>query len=39
VHDKWEGGVVGLDGALYCMPQNAKFVLKVDPPATAMEEV
>ena len=29
-HDKWEGGVVGLDGALYCMPQNSKFVLRVD---------
>lgn len=30
MHDKWEGGVVGLDGALYCMPQNSKYVLRVD---------
>ena len=29
--EKWEGGVVGNDGVLYCMPQHAKHVLKVDP--------
>jgi len=30
-HEKWEGGVEGPDGALYCMPQEATCVLKIDP--------
>jgi len=29
--EKWEGGVVGPDGALYCMPQEATCVLKINP--------
>lgn len=29
--EKWEGGVVGLDGNMYCMPQHAKRVLKIVP--------
>lgn len=29
--DKWEGGVVANDGAMYCMPQRSKIVLKIAP--------
>ena len=28
---KWEGGVVGNDGALYCMPMVCDYVLRIDP--------
>ena len=28
--NKWEGGVVAEDGALYCMPMVAKRVLRID---------
>ena len=27
--DKWEGGVVGADGSLYCMPMRSKTVLRI----------
>ena len=27
---KWEGGVVGEDGALYCMPMVSKRILRID---------
>ncbi|CAL1127965.1 unnamed protein product [Cladocopium goreaui] len=30
LQDKWEGGVVA-NGVMYCMPQNAKRVLKIAP--------
>eukprot|EP00820_Chromera_velia_P020875 Cvel_29471.t1-p1 / transcript=Cvel_29471.t1 / gene=Cvel_29471 / organism=Chromera_velia_CCMP2878 / gene_product=hypothetical protein / transcript_product=hypothetical protein / location=Cvel_scaffold4039:8758-10065(+) / protein_length=436 / sequence_SO=supercontig / SO=protein_coding / is_pseudo=false len=29
--EKWEGGVEGPDGCLYCMPMRAKTVLKICP--------
>lgn len=29
--EKWEGGVVGVDGAMYCMPQASMHVMKIDP--------
>ena len=32
-HEKWEGGVVGDDGCLYAMPQQALKVLKIQPAA------
>ena len=31
---KWEGGVVSKDGALYCMPMQAKRVLRIAPEGT-----
>ena len=30
--NKWEGGVVGPDGACYCMPNNHRRVLRISPP-------
>lgn len=27
VIEKWEGGTVGNDGCMYCLPQQAKHVL------------
>lgn len=30
--NKWEGGVVGKDGACYCMPLNHRRVLRISPP-------
>jgi len=30
-NDKYEGGVVGPDGALYCMPLNSKHVMRIVP--------
>ena len=30
----WEGGVVGLDGALYCMPLKCDRVMRIAPPGT-----
>ena len=29
--EKWEGGVVGNDGVMYCMPQQCRYALKIDP--------
>jgi len=29
--DKWQGGFLGLDGSIYCIPENANKVLKVIP--------
>ena len=31
--EKWEGGVLGDDGIVYCMPQQSQLVLKIVPPA------
>lgn len=31
--NKWEGGVMGLDGTMYCMPLNCRYTLKVTPGA------
>ena len=34
--EKWEGGVEGKDGCMYCMPMVSKLVLRVTPgPAVA----
>ena len=30
--NKWEGGVLGPDGACYCMPNNYHRVLRISPP-------
>ena len=29
--EKWEGGVVGRDGNMYCVPQMASHVLRIKP--------
>mmetsp|Transcript_30396 Transcript_30396/g.45838 ORF Transcript_30396/g.45838 Transcript_30396/m.45838 type:complete len:386 (-) Transcript_30396:11-1168(-) len=33
--DKWEGGVVGSDNCMYCMPQRGKYVLRILPETLA----
>jgi hypothetical protein len=29
--EKWEGGVIDRDNNLWCVPQNAKLILKITP--------
>ena len=29
--EKWEGGVLAADGAMYCIPLNSKHILKINP--------
>ena len=29
--EKWEGGVLAADGAMYCVPLKSKYVLKINP--------
>ncbi|CAD7940627.1 unnamed protein product [Amoebophrya sp. A120] len=31
VKEKWEGGALGLDGSMYCLPQQARHVLRIHP--------
>ncbi|CAD7959007.1 unnamed protein product [Amoebophrya sp. A25] len=36
--EKWEGGTVGLDGAMYCLPQQSKKVLRIAPTCASLKE-
>ena len=29
--EKWEGGVLAADGAMYCIPLKSKYILKINP--------
>jgi hypothetical protein len=35
--EKWEGGVLGGDGRVYCVPYRASRVLRIDPASGTTE--
>jgi hypothetical protein len=38
-HNKWQGGFLGEDGAIYCIPEHANAVLKIIPSTQEVEMI